>query len=290
MSTIKILTFKNILANSDKMDLKGLELVPSSYDIIGSREKAVAIVEIPEKLEPKEKLIAKALMKSNKNVKSVLKKISERKGKSRLRELELLAGNSNTEVIHKEYNYSLKLDPQKVYFSPREATERQRIAKQVKPNETVLVMFSGIAPFPIAIAKKQLQVNKVYGIEINKDAHEYAKENIRINKLGHKIVLICGDAREVCKNYYGKFNKVVMPLPLGAENFLDLAIKCLKKEGIIHFYSWGSEDDLFSNTLNQIKKNTKKLDKKFEILNKRKILPYKPRTFKICVEFKIKQG
>jgi tRNA (guanine37-N1)-methyltransferase len=280
-----MVSLEEVLKN--KLNETELKLIPKSFDIIGSKEKAVAIVEIPEELKQKEKLIAEAIMKLNKNVKSVLKKVSERKGELRLREYELLAGDVNTEVIHKEYGYLLKLDPQKVYFSPREATERQRIASQVKENETVLVMFSGIAPFAIAIAKKQPEVKKVYAIELNDIAHQYAIENVRINKLGHKIVLILGDVREVCKKYYEKFDRIVMPLPLGAENFLDVAIACLKENGIIHFYSWGKEPDLFSNALKLIEENCKKLNKKFEILSKRKVLPYKPRTYKICIEFKV---
>lgn len=274
----------------DRLNENELKLVPRSFDVIGSKEKAVAIVEIPEELEAKERLIAEGIMQLQKSVKSVLKKISERKGKLRLREYKLIAGDANTEVIHKEHGYLLKLDPQKVYFSPREATERQRIAEQVKPNEVVMVMFSGIGCYPIAIAKKQPEVDKIYGVELNETAHNYGIENVRINKLGHKIVSIQGDVREVCKKYFSKCDRVIMPLPLGAESFLDVAINCSKVEGIIHFYNWGKEDDLFSNALKFVEKNCKKLKKRFEVLNKKKVLPYKPRCFKICIDFKIRQG
>jgi tRNA (guanine37-N1)-methyltransferase len=257
-----------------------------AFDLIGSKEKAVAIVEIPEGVD--EKAVAEEIMKKNKNVKSVLKKVSERKGELRLREYKLIAGDANTEVIHKEYGYLLKLDPQKVYFSPREATERQRIAEQVKAKETVLVMFSGTAAIPIAIAKKQPEVEKVYGIEINPDAHKYAEENVRINKLSHKIVLIQGDVRVVSKKYFGKFDRIIMPLPFGAESFLDYAINCLKKEGgTIHFYNWGREEDLYSSALRLIEENTKKLNRKFQILNKRKVLQYAPGKWKICIDFAV---
>lgn len=257
-----------------------------AFDIIGSREKAVAIVEIPEGAD--EKTIAEGIMKLNRNVMSVLKKTSKRKGSYRLEDLELIVGDSNTEVIHKEFGYILKLDPRKVYFSPREAVERQKIALQVKAKETVMVMFSGSMPYGIAIAKKQPKVEKIYGIEINEDAHHYAEENIRINKVSHLVTAIVGDVRKICSEYYGTCDRVIMPLPLGAENFLDIAVKCLKKKnGVIHFYSWGKEDDLYSSALKQIEKQTKELKRKFKILDKRKILPYSPRTFKICIDFKV---
>ncbi|MEM7825657.1 MAG: class I SAM-dependent methyltransferase family protein [Candidatus Aenigmatarchaeota archaeon] len=272
----------------DKITEEEMKLLPSSFDIVGSREKAIAIVEIPEELKDKQEIIAKTIMKLHKNIKTVLKKASERKGKERIREYELIAGDANTEVIHKEYGYFIKLDPQKVYFSPREATERQRIAEQVKAGENVLVMFSGVCPYPLAIFKKQPKVGKVVGIEINPEAHKYAEENVKLNKAEKKILPILGDVKKVCPENYGKFDRVVMPLPLGAESFLDIAIKCLRLEGgIIHFYSWGNENDLYARALKLIERNAKKLKKKFEVLDKRKVLPYKPKTYKVCIDFKV---
>ena len=257
----------------------------SSFDIIGSREKAVAIIE-NERLKGREKEIAEALLKI-KNVKSVLLKTSKREGEYRLRKYKLLAGDADTEVVHKEYGYMLKLDPQLVYFSPREATERQRIAKQVKAGETVMVMFGGIAPFAIAIAKKQPEVDKIITIEINPDAARYASENIRINKLSHKIISIQGDVRIHCVKWYGKCDRVVMPLPLGSESFLNIAISCLKHLGIIHFYNWGREPNPFEKAERLIDKAMKKLNRMYEILNKHIVLPYAPRTYKVCLDVKI---
>ncbi len=268
-----------------KLSEEELKILPRSFDIIGSREKAVAIIEIPEELKGKEKIVAEGIMKLNKNVKSVLKKASERKGIERLREYELLAGDENTEVVHKEYNYWLKLDPRKVYFSPREATERQRIASKVKNGEKVLVMFSGVAPFCIAIAKKKNV--KVYGVEINEEAHRYARINVGMNGLSDKIILVRGDAREVCPRIKEKFDRIIMPLPFGSENFLDVALKCIKKGGIIHFYTLGSEENLYEDGIKVIESEAKKSKKKVEILEKRKVLPYAPRRWKVCIDFKV---
>ena len=73
------------------------------YDIIGSREKAVALI---EKGGIKE---ANKIMKKHKNVKSVLKR-GERKGVFRLYPTKLIKGDKNTEVIHRENNVILKLE------------------------------------------------------------------------------------------------------------------------------------------------------------------------------------
>lgn len=210
--------------------------------------------------------------------------MSERKGEFRLYEYELIAGDTNTEVLHKEHGTTLKLDPQKVFFSPRELTERQRVASQVKSNETILVMFSGVAPYPIIIAKKQPNVNKIYGVEINPDAHKYAIENVRINKLSHKIILLNGDVREVCPKLKIKFDRIVMPLAKEAYNYLDVAIPCLKEKGIIHCYFVAPETDLFSEAEKMIKNSVKKFNKNVKILNEKKMLPWGSRKWKIVLD------
>ncbi len=272
-----------------KLTEKELELVPRSYDIIGNREKSVAIIEIPEELKGKKRLIGEAVLELNKNVKLVLCKLSGRRGVFRLENLEPIAGKENTEVIHKEHGYSLKLNPRKVFFSPRELTERQRIAGQVKAGETVLVMFSGAMPYGICIAKKQPLVNKIYGIEINPVAHKYAEENVRINKLSHKIVLINGDAREVCPKLQ-KFDRIVMPYAVGGYQYLDVAFSRIKDGGTVHFYHIGPEKDLFTEAENLVKKTADQVKRKFRIINRTKTLPFGTRYWKICLDLIVSQS
>lgn len=253
----------------------------TSYDIIGSREKAVAVIDVPDELMKEKTEIAEQIMKEHKNVKSVLRKVSERKGVFRTREYELLAGSKNTEVIHKESGCRFKLDPRKVYFSVREGTERLRIAEQTKPEETVMLMFGGIAVCGIIIAKKQPLVDKIISIEINPKAFEYMKENIRLNKVEDKIIPILGDVREKCKDWFGKCDRVIMPLPYEAWKFLDLALECLKGEGTTHLYFIAREGEAEKTVKKELKKFIK--NPKYRI---RKVLPYSPRTNKYCVDIK----
>lgn len=254
------------------------------FEIIGSKEKAVAIIEVRNDKE-REKEIVKKILSTHKNVKSILRKASIRKGELRLREFEHVYGEENTEVLHKEFGYFLKVDPKKVYFSPREAKERQIIASKVKSNENVLVMFSGIMPFGIAISKKADA--KIYGIEINEDAHKYAIENARINKVSHKVIPLLGDVREKCKEFFGKCDRILMPLPFESKNFFEIAIKCLKENGIIHFYSIGNEPKIFENAENFVAKKCNELNIACKILDKRKVQMYAPRKWKICLDLEI---
>ena len=257
-----------------------------SFDLIGSEDKLVAIVDMGDSSDEK---IANKIMEANRNVKSVLAKTSGRKGEFRKLGLKLVAGDKNTEVLHKEYGYFLIVDPQKTYFSPRESTERQRIADQAKDGETILVMCGGICAYSLAIAKRKPRVEKIYSVELNPEAHKYAADNVRMNKLSHKIVPIVGDAKKVCKEFYGKCDRVVMPLPLGAGEFLDTAVKCLRPSGgILNFYSVGKEEDLFTKALETIDKELKKIKRSYAIMDKKPVLPYAPRQMKIRIDIMVK--
>lgn len=248
-----------------------------AYDIIGSRKKAVAIVEIPAGADEKE--IAKEILRRHKNVRSVLKKISPRKGVFRLRECELIAGDKNTEVVHKEYGCLLKLDPRLVYFSSREGTERQRIVKKVKTKETILVMFSGIAPYAIAIAKARPKA-KITCVEINPAAAQYAEYNIKLNKLKN-IENFCSDVRD-CRDL-GKFDRIIMPLPEKAYEYLDIAFACARKGTAIHLYGISPTEELEK----RIKEIAQIYKIKYKIIKIANVLPFGVRKWKIRLDIKI---
>lgn len=263
-----------------KLGEEELRLVPRSFDIIGH----VAIMELPEELLKHRKKIARAIARVHKKVRTVCLRTGDRSGEYRLRDLEVVLG-SGTETEHVEHGCRFRLDVRKAYFSERESTERKRIAGQVKPGERVLVMFSGVCPYPIVIAKSQPLVSKVVGVEINPDAHGYALENARVNKVEGKVEPVLGDVREACPGL-GSFDRIVMPLPKSAGDFLGVALGCAKKGGTTHFYHIAREDDLYTEALGIIRKEARKAGRKAGVLAKRKVLPYGPRTFKVCVDFR----
>lgn len=249
-----------------------------AYDVIGNKEKAVALLGVNAKNPRK---AAKEIMERHKNVKSVLQKLAERKDVFRLHPCKLIRGSKNTEVIHKEHGYLIKVDPLKVYFSPREGTERQRIAKMVKPGERILIMFSGGAPYSIAISKKE-PTTKITNIEINIKAVEYSEKNIRLNHL-HNIKNICADVRSV--RNLGKFDRIIMPLVERAIEYLDEAFLHSKKGTIIHLY--GLSKNNFKDLEEKIKEIAEIYNIKYKIVKKQKVLPYAPRIMKVRLDIKI---
>ncbi len=249
-----------------------------AYDIIGDKEKAVALIGVNTK-NPKK--AAKEVMKRNKNVKAVLQKLAERKDTYRLYPCKLLLGDKDTEVIHREHGYLIKVDPLKVYFSPREGTERQRIANMVKPGERILVMFSGAAPYAIAIGKKHPDC-KITCIEINVKGIEYSEKNVRLNKL-HNIKNICADVRDI--RNIGKFDRIIMPLVESAIEYLDVALLHSKKGTIVHLY--GLSKDNFKDLEKKVKEKAEIYNIKYKIVKRQKVLPYAPRIIKVRLDIKI---
>lgn len=179
-----------------KLTEKEILILKRAFDTVGD----IAIIEIPDELIKKEKLIASKLLELHKNINVVCKKVGIHEGTYRTQKLKILAGEKRKETIHKENGVELKLDIEKVYYSPRSSTERKRIMGQVKKGEEVLVMFSGCAPFPCVLAKNT-EAGYVYGVELNEVAHRYGLENVKKNKLSN-VFLIHGDVREKVPNFY----------------------------------------------------------------------------------------
>lgn len=251
-----------------------------AFDVIGSRERAVAIVELKKGQKPKE--TAKEMMKRYPHVKTVLAKAGPREGVLRIYKLKLIAGSKNTIVIHKEHGLLFKMDPRLMYFSPRESTERQRIASLAKPNEHILVMFSGVGPFAIAIAKKQ-PTAEISCVEINPDAVKFANENVKLNKTWN-IKNYCADAHDSAK--LGTFDRIIMPLPETAYKFLPAAFKASKKGTIIHLYGISRQEGAI-DLVTKVNSTAKRANVRIRILGVSKVLPYAPRTWKMRVDIRV---
>ncbi len=269
------------LKDALKNDLSGEELgeVPTSFDVVGD----IAVIKIPESLLEHKELIGETLMEVQGNVNTVLRQTSPVSGELRTRDLEIIAGEEKTETTHKEYGCSFKVDLEKVYFSPRLGHERNRIAKQVEPGEVVTNMFAGVGCYSILIAVLS-EPGKVYSIDKNEHAVEYMRENVRINKVGEKVIPIRGDAREVIEEHLqNEADRVLMPLPEFARDFFDSALQTLKPEGgVIHFYDYGEEPEVFEPSLDFVKNELG--SRTVELGNKRIVRSYGPDLYHIVLD------
>ena len=209
--------------------------LPRALDIIGD----VAIIEIPAELKTHESLIGEAILKTHKNVHTVLAKVGAVSGTYRLRSFEFIAGEQRTSTVHKEYGCQYYVDVATAYFSPRLSHEHSRIAALVQKSETVVDLFAGVGPFSVLIAKKNGDA-KVYAVDINPEAVDFLKRNIRLNRVENRVIPIQGDAKKaVEERLLSVADRVIMNLPEKAIEFVEPACKAVKPSGgIVHYYEF----------------------------------------------------
>lgn len=264
-----------------KLTIEEISKLKTAFDTIGD----IAIMEVDELLLKKEKIIAEYIMSQNKNIKTVLKKVGHHKGEFRTQDMDFVLGENKKIATYKENNVLLKLDVEKVYFSPRLATDRRRIYEQVKKGEEILAMFSGCAPYPCVFAKNT-QAKEIIGIEINPEGHKWGLENVKLNKI-RNVTLYHGDVKDVVPKLNRKFDRILMPLPKSAEDFLDAALLASKKGTIIHFYDFLREENIPKEAIEKIDAACKRNNRKYKIIETVKCGQHAPRTFRICVDFEV---
>ncbi len=253
--------------------------LPKALDIIGD----IAVVEIPSELETYGRTLGEAILQTHRNVKTVLAKAGAIRGTFRLREFILIAGEPKTTTVHKEFGSQYYVDLSKAYFSPRLSYEHKRVASLVQKSETVVDLFAGVGPFSVIIARSVENV-RVYALDINPDAVEFLKKNIRLNRVQNCVFPIFGDAKKIVeKKLLGIADRVIMYLPESALEYVDVACKTLKAEGgIIHFYHFkrrpDSEDELRNRFLEAVEGSGRKVDQILTIRNVRETGPNEQQT------------
>ena len=212
-----------------------LDFVFRSYDVVGD----IAVIRVPERLKPKSRVVAEAVMRAHGNVKTVLLQAGGVSGDFRLRRLEWVAGEKKTATAHREFGCLFMVDLEKCYFSPRLSFERKRIASLVAPREVVVNMFAGVGCFSVVMAKHSL-VEKVFSIDVNPCAFEFMRRNVRLNRVEGRVVPVLGDAAKVVEERFcGVADRVLMPLPEKAYEYLDHALTALKPTGgWVHYYDF----------------------------------------------------
>lgn len=251
------------------------KFLPTSFDIVGD----IAIIKIMDEVSPYKKAVGDAMLKTQRNLRTVCVDRGV-KDERRIRDLEIVAGEKKTETTHKEYNIKLKVDVSQVYFSPRLASEHYRIAEQVKKNETIIDMFTGVGGFAVMIAKYK-SPRKIFAIDINETAIEYLKKNIKINKV-ENIVPVQGDAKKMVKNIE-KADRIIMNLPHKSFEFFEDALKSLKDKSIIHYYEIIEKDKIKKRT-EDLKKICKKNGYKGKIAYLKQVKTYSPSEVMIAVD------
>jgi tRNA (guanine37-N1)-methyltransferase len=262
-----------------------------TYDLVGN----IAIVKF-DKFDSEEykKRWAKDFLAINPHMKTILEKKDRVKGRLRIAKTKFIAGEDTKETVYTENGCRFKLNVDETYFSPRLSNERallaQELAKKItKTKDKVLVMFAGIAPFPVVISKVLKQKNKKAAIvsnELNRKACKYAEENVVLNKLEDYIKVIQCDAKKLPEKLKTaglpeKYDFIMMARPNLKDTFLKTALKLSKKGTLIHYHGFGTEESV----LEEIKKDA---GKKIGKIKMRKAGDIAPREFRWDAKFSVK--
>lgn len=258
-----------------------LELLVRGYDVLGD----VAIVIIPKELEHHEAVIADAILIAGSNIRVVAKRVGNYSGEFRTISLKKIGGQGGLATLHREFGIRLYVDPEKVYFSPRSGNERRRIAAQVLPGERVLVMFSGVSPLPLMIGLHSEAI-EIIGVEKNPEAHLLALKNLKANRKIKNITLLNGDVCDLVSDSLGSFERIVMPLPHQAANYLELALGALKSNGWLHYYDFLLIEE-FGCAEESVRKACSQLGREVVHSTVHKCGHISPRKYRICVDANI---
>lgn len=252
----------------------------SNYDVLGN----IVIVKFPRTTKRSEKLRwAKAFLRERVSVTTVVEKIGKFKGRLRMQATRHLAGEHTKEALYKENACVFRLNVDSCYFSPRLAAERAEVASLVKPGEHVLVLFGGVAPFAIVIAKAR-KAARVVSVELSRTCNRYALENVKRNKVAVEVV--AGDVRRVLPKINEKFDRVVMARPNLEEVFLDVAFPKVKRGGIIHYYGFCKEPSL-DVMKEMILEEATKAKRKIKIVRVKKAGDIGVRTWRYRIDIKV---
>lgn len=262
------------------------------YDVVGD----IAIFKFSRWwVYPFKKIFCSKFLKKNKNIQVCLDKAGKFEGVLRVQKTRFLAGDNRKETVHKENGCRFFLDIDKAYFSSRLSSERKLVAEEIfkkivkakKKNPKILVMFSGIAPQAIVLAKllKHNKINaKIVCVELNKDACEFAKRNVYMNNLKNYIEIVEGDVKNFCQDAAKKrqkFDFILMLRPNLEDMFLEDAFKVSGKATSFYYHGFGEGELVRKETLGEIKR----LKKKVKIFKMRKAGDIAVKKFRWNISF-----
>lgn len=239
-----------------------LRRVPKSYQLVGS----VAIIHLPEDLLDYGSTIGEAIARVSAGVRAVYSSTST-EGEFRVRKLEKIWGEDVTETVHTEYGIRICVDVRKVYFNPTLSYEHWRVSEEVKDDERVLDLFSGVGPYSLHIASKR--VTTCFAVDSNPWAVVYLVKSMGLNKLRGRIVPVLSRVEEFLE-LAGEniFSRVIIDLPHKSLEYLRKVVGVLSCGGVAHVYAVsGERPPLFDPP-----KNT-------DVVETRRVLEYAPRKY-----------
>ena len=134
---------------------------------------------------------------------------------------------------------------------------------------------------------------KVISVDVNPCAFQHLRENIRLNRAEKTVVPIQGDAKKITENrLQNAVDRVLMPLPERAYEYLDYALLALKPAGgWIHYYDFeyaNKNEDPVEKTKKKVSEKLLGLCSEFQVEFGRIVRPIGPDGSRWFLTFKYK--
>ena len=275
-------SIKELLGENLKLSERETALLPSSYQRLGD----IIIVNLKEEVWKYENEIGRVILENIPKTRVVCRRTSFITGQFREPHIKVIAGEKNTETIHKEHGVIYKLDVARVMFAKGNLLERKRLIQLIRDGETIVDMFSGIGYFSLGIAKFA-PARKIYAIEINPVAFHYLCENIKLNKVEDKVVPILGDCKKKAVKLGRIADRIIMGLLPSPKEYLPAAMKIIKNRGIIHYHSTLGKNESYEKLLQEIKSIAKKEGFRVELLGWKKVKSYAPKVDHVVLDCEV---
>jgi tRNA wybutosine-synthesizing protein 2 len=154
-------------------------------------------------------------------------------GQHREPDVTVVAGEGDTETVHREHGVEYAMDLADMMFSPGNKAERARMGDVAGDGERGLDMFAGIGYFTLPMAMAGAHVT---AIERNPDSFRYLLENAMRNGVADRVEPYRADNRDVLDAYEGDpFDRVVMGY-YDAWEFLPDALGVIAPGGTLHLH------------------------------------------------------
>lgn len=258
-------------------------LLPTSFDVVGD----LVLVKIPGDLRVFGPAIGEAILKVHKNIKAVFRDDGVA-GPFRVRSLVPLVGESRTSTTHQEFGARFNVDLAKAYFSPRLANEHDRIARLAGPEEVVVDATAGVGPFAVLIAR-QHRVAKVHAFDLNPDAVDLLRANVKESRVESLVDIRQGDAKALIPTVAGP-HRVIINLPHGGEDILSVAAKQVAAGGTLHYYRIIDEASSAEAPQRWAEGLSKSSGRRVRALESHVVHAYSPQDRLMAVDFSVDGG
>lgn len=198
--TFQSLSYEEILKTLYPQELASK---PTGFEIVGK----IAHLNLRDEYLKYKYVIGQLIMDKNSSIRTVVNKVSKIDNVFRTYQMEVLAGQFDFSVEHKEGNCTFVFNLRDVYWSSRLQGERDRVLSIMKKGEVLCDAFCGVGPLSIRACKKGI---RVLANDLNPHCYEYINQNVIKNKLDKKLITTFNtDAKEFIKTCINKSKHII---------------------------------------------------------------------------------